>query len=1378
MRADSPNWVVLGEPATPAEAAALETLRELLPEDGITRAWVNLTFIDRNGRLAEVDVIVLTKKGLFVVELKGWHGRIDGNQQTWRVTTRAVEHRQNPLLLTDNKAKRLSSVLAEVSPKARLPFIEALVVLHGKDSHVDLDALGRTNVLALNGYNVRGGLPLVSEWLATPPDNPRRAIDLPLATAARKACERAGFRKAPKQRRVGQYVLDNSDPVASGPDWQDFVVTHPVMGDKRRLRLYDVPPKGSKEERERIEQSAHRELRLTQNLRHEGIEAPLDLITTDSGPALLFPFEPDALPLDAFLVANAPSLEFDDRVAMMRQLGEILRYAHNRRLVHRALAPHRVWVAWQGKRLRLKIRDWYTGQRGSGSTGTTTRHTSLSAGIIDLAGAATQDDLLYLAPEALHGSADLPSVPLDVYGWGALAYLILTGQSPAASVVERFAQGYLDPNAVSAAIPDMYAEVVRNATAIPEPLRKESIDDVLVGLEAAVKSVKAPEVDKRPPLDPLDAEAGDVLADRFIVQSRRGRGSTGTALLVVDVDADDERPVILKLALSEAAGRRLQVEAEALARLDHPRVVRLIEGPIEVDGCPGLLLSDAGKDTLAGRIAKEGRATLEQLERYGLDLLEAVAHLDERGVFHRDIKPANLAIAPDPGTRKPRLTLFDLSLSREPLDNISSGTPGYLDPYLNAGGRRRYDRAAELWSVAATLFEMATGSPPWWQDGGAGPVMPDEAPVVAETSFEEALASQFAAFFRRALAPRVEDRFGGIRELAAGWQAVFATLDRSLEQGEGDDEAARAATLATALADAGLSARALSGLSRLDVRTVGDLLGVQPLKINALPGLGERYRKEIQGRIREWRSRLSAPTQVFEEVAGRGVEGVVRALLSVPSSASADRPGLTALLGLPGTARAGQAHQTLGWPTLGEAAEEAGCSLEAATAALKRAVARWSRLNAVQNATTDLVSLLHREGRVMSLAEATASFATQQGSQLEGVERHRQAAALIRALVEVEEQQDEPKLGVRRRESGVPLILLTETADPEGTGSTWLPVDLLAEQAIELGEQADVLVADGVVPAARARAELRSLLLPEARLSDERLVRLAAAVTGRAAASSLGELYPRDLPVAVAIDLALKGRPGRVLTETWVERRVYARFPDLLAAVPKHPALEPLVEAALPGFAWDGSQYVAKSTTAYTAVPSSHLTRLGAIDVPEVDRTLRTSLKQRSALTLGIHAQRYQQAIRTLTNVYAVDVVDVGRMVIEAARDLAAAEEIDWQVVLTADAADRGSFDWEQLTDLIREALLPRWQGALSSTNPLLITHAGPLMRYGLADRLSELLDVGTQRPAARWLLVARDSSTPAPLIEGQSVPLGPSGVVDLPGKPDLLSSTHVGAPL
>ena len=41
--------------------------------------WVNLTFFDLDGRDSEVDVLLLTRRGFFVVELKGWHGDITGN---------------------------------------------------------------------------------------------------------------------------------------------------------------------------------------------------------------------------------------------------------------------------------------------------------------------------------------------------------------------------------------------------------------------------------------------------------------------------------------------------------------------------------------------------------------------------------------------------------------------------------------------------------------------------------------------------------------------------------------------------------------------------------------------------------------------------------------------------------------------------------------------------------------------------------------------------------------------------------------------------------------------------------------------------------------------------------------------------------------------------------------------------------------------------------------------------------------------------------------------------------------------------------------------------------------------------------------------------
>src|SRR5699024_8808916 len=238
-------------------------------------------------------------------------------------------------------------------------------------------------------------------------------------------------------------------------------------------------------------------------------------------------------------------------------------------------------------------------------------------------------------------------------------------------------------------------------------------------------------------------------ADRFIVQSRRGSGSTGVALAVTDYGISEQDPTnaILKIANGDDAERRLDAEATVLATLDSSRIVRLRDGPIEVDGRQALVLSDAGKQTLAARLNNDGRATLEQLERFGADLFEAVSHLADRGVFHRDIKPANLGVGSDPSTRSPRLVLFDFSLAREPLDHVTSGTRRYLDPYLQLSNRGQYDTAAELYAVAVTLFEMATNETPWWHDGNLAPASAADPVVLTEAMFEESVAAELMSFF-------------------------------------------------------------------------------------------------------------------------------------------------------------------------------------------------------------------------------------------------------------------------------------------------------------------------------------------------------------------------------------------------------------------------------------------------------------------------------------------------------------------------------------------------------------------------------------------------------------------------------------------------------
>lgn len=111
MRTDSPLWRVMGDAAQAQEAEALDKIRQMLPDDGIARGWANITFTDNHGRLNEVDALFLTRNGLYVVELKGWHGEITGDQRTWRLGNRTEK---NPRLLANDKAKRLRSVLGDL----------------------------------------------------------------------------------------------------------------------------------------------------------------------------------------------------------------------------------------------------------------------------------------------------------------------------------------------------------------------------------------------------------------------------------------------------------------------------------------------------------------------------------------------------------------------------------------------------------------------------------------------------------------------------------------------------------------------------------------------------------------------------------------------------------------------------------------------------------------------------------------------------------------------------------------------------------------------------------------------------------------------------------------------------------------------------------------------------------------------------------------------------------------------------------------------------------------------------------------------------------------------------------------------------------------
>ena len=92
-----PRWVEVSPSQFAHETEGLRYVRDLLPDQGPFRAWSNFEFLDDRGRWHEVDLLVLGRQQLHLVELKWYRGRLRGDERRWLRDGHMAE--DSPLLL-------------------------------------------------------------------------------------------------------------------------------------------------------------------------------------------------------------------------------------------------------------------------------------------------------------------------------------------------------------------------------------------------------------------------------------------------------------------------------------------------------------------------------------------------------------------------------------------------------------------------------------------------------------------------------------------------------------------------------------------------------------------------------------------------------------------------------------------------------------------------------------------------------------------------------------------------------------------------------------------------------------------------------------------------------------------------------------------------------------------------------------------------------------------------------------------------------------------------------------------------------------------------------------------------------------------------------
>jgi len=262
------------------------------------------------------------------------------------------------------------------------------------------------------------------------------------------------------------------------------------------------------------------------------------------------------------------------------------------------------------------------------------------------------------------------------------------------------------------------------------------------------------------------------VGDLYDVKEELGRG--GMALVYRAIDRRLKRAVALKvlppeLAFRDEVKRRFLREAETSARLSYQNIVPIYSVD-ERNGIVYLVMALVDGETLAARMSRGPRMSVDEIRRVLREVAGALAYAHAHGVVHRDIKPENILLDRESG--RAMVTDFGIARAAEgdaklTVTGVAIGTPAYMSPE-QALGEKEADGRSDIYSLGVVGYQMLAGELPFKAANTPSMMMKHltERPRPIREVRPD-VPSDIAAVIEHALGKRPEDRFSNASEMAS-----------------------------------------------------------------------------------------------------------------------------------------------------------------------------------------------------------------------------------------------------------------------------------------------------------------------------------------------------------------------------------------------------------------------------------------------------------------------------------------------------------------------------------------------------------------------------------------------------------------------------------